>query len=150
VRARRLVKHHALIAEQVIRPGVVDLLDQADALGIPAAVASSSTSTWVEGHLDRLGVLDRFAAVRTRDHVEHAKPWPDLFLAATDAVGVEPHTAVAFEDSHNGCLAAKAAGLFCVVAPNDITRSQDFSGADLVVTSLAEVVLADLSSRAHR
>ncbi len=144
VRARRLVKHHALIHKQVIRPGVVGLLDQADALGMPAAVASSSTSQWVEGHLERLGVIDRFVAVRTRDHVEHAKPWPDLFLAAAAALDVDPTAAVTFEDSHNGCLAAKAAGMLCVVAPNDITRGQDFSVADLVVDSLADVVLADL------
>jgi HAD superfamily hydrolase (TIGR01509 family) len=147
VRSRRLEKHHALIHQEVIRPGVVAVLDQADALGIPAAVASSSTSAWVEGHLDRLGVLDRFARVLTRDHVEHAKPWPDLYLASVEAVGVPPSTAVALEDSHNGCIAAKAAGLFCVIVPNDMTRSQDFTPADLVVDSLADVTLRGLLSR---
>jgi HAD superfamily hydrolase (TIGR01509 family) len=147
VRSRRLEKHHALILREAIRPGVEAVLDQAGALDIPSAVASSSTAEWVEGHLERLGVLDRFARVLTRDHVEHAKPWPDLYLAAVEALGVEPSGTVAFEDSHNGCVAAKAAGLVCVIVPNDITRSQDFSGADLVVGSLADVTLDGLLSR---
>jgi HAD superfamily hydrolase (TIGR01509 family) len=146
VRARRLEKHHALIAANDVLPGVEALLDQADELGVAAAVASSSTSSWVEGHLDRLGLLGRFAAVRTRDHVEHAKPWPDVFLAAVEALGVLPAHAVAFEDSFNGCAAAKAAGLACVVVPNEITRGLLFDAADLVTDSLADVDLTVLAA----
>jgi beta-phosphoglucomutase-like phosphatase (HAD superfamily) len=77
--------------------------------------------------------------VLTRDDVVRTKPSPDLFLAAAAAVDAAPGRSVAFEDSHNGCLAAKAAGMVCVVAPNAITADQDFSHADLVVGSLAEV-----------
>lgn len=141
VRRRRREANFVLNSANPVLPGVTDLLDQAEAAGIPAAVASSSPTDWVEPHLDRLGLLDRFAAVRTVDHVERAKPWPDLFLAAVDALDADPASSVAFEDSHNGCTAAKAAGLFCVVAPNDITRGHDFTPADLVVDSLAEVDL---------
>ena len=79
-----------------------------------------------------------------RIDVERAKPWPDLFLSAVAALGAEPANAVAFEDSHHGARAAVDAGLFCVVAPNPITRTQDHSHAHLVVGSLAEVTLADL------
>jgi beta-phosphoglucomutase-like phosphatase (HAD superfamily) len=63
-------------------------------------------------------------------------------LDEADEVGLG--TAVAFEDSHHGSRAAKAAGLFCVVAPNEITRTQDFSHTLLVVDSLAEVRLLAL------
>jgi HAD superfamily hydrolase (TIGR01509 family) len=147
VHARRMAAHHEMIARAEVLPGVVDLLDQADAAGIPATVASSSTRSWVGGHLERLGLIDRFAALRTRDDVTRAKPWPDLFLAAVDAVGAKPADAVAFEDSHHGARAAVDAGLFCVVAPNPITRVQDFAHADLVVDSLAAVSLADVARR---
>jgi HAD superfamily hydrolase (TIGR01509 family) len=145
VRARRAAQHHAMISEQVVLPGVLALLEQAEADGLGLAVASSSPRSWVAGHLDRLGLHDRFAVIRTRDDVERAKPWPDLFTAAVDALGVAPAAAVAFEDSRNGSLAAKAAGLYCVVAPNEITRSQDFSHADQVVGSLAEVTVPALA-----
>jgi HAD superfamily hydrolase (TIGR01509 family) len=142
---RRRQRHHALIAEQVVRPGVVELIAAAVGEGIPVGVASSSDTTWVEGHLDRLGLLDHFTVVRCRDHVERAKPHPDLFASALAAVGAAPGRSVALEDSHHGCSAAKAAGMFCVVVPNDVTRTQMFDHADLVVESLADLSLDQLS-----
>lgn len=147
VRVRRLERHHQLIAENDILPGVLDLVDEAASERIPVAVASSSPSDWVEGHLDRLGVLDRFTTIVTSDHVERAKPWPDLFVEACRRCGAPTESSVALEDSHNGSIAAKAAGLYCVVAPNDITRDHDFDHADWIVDSLAEVTLDRLRSR---
>lgn len=146
VHARRLAKHHEMVSSKSVLPGVVEVLDQADGLGIPAAVASSSHRAWVDGHLDRLGLLSRFASTVTRDDVERAKPWPDLFLAAMDRLGTAPGETVALEDSHNGCRAAKAAGMVCVVAPNELTRRQDLSHADLVVASLLEVDLGHVAT----
>ena len=146
VRLARVARHHALIHAEVVRPGVVDLLDEADGAGVPTAVASSSPRDWVEGHLARLDLRQRFAAVLTSDDVERGKPWPDLYLAATAAVAADPAASVALEDSAHGCTAAKAAGLTCVVAPNDVTRGSDFTAADLVVGSLAEVDLVRLGA----
>jgi HAD superfamily hydrolase (TIGR01509 family) len=142
---RRRTRHHALIAEEVVRPGIVSLLDEAHDAGIPVGVASSSTVAWVEGHLDRLGVLDRFTVVRCRDHVEQAKPHPELFTAALAALDADPAHSVALEDSYHGCAAAKAAGMVCVVAPNDVTRTQSFDHADLVVDGLDDVSLSLLT-----
>ena len=128
-----------LIAAEEIRPGVLSLLDAAANADVPCGVASSSPSTWVERHLATHGLLDRFAVVRCADHVARPKPAPDLYLAACQALGVEPRHAVAFEDSRHGTAAAKAAGLYCVVCPNSITVTQDHGGADRVVVSLEEV-----------
>jgi HAD superfamily hydrolase (TIGR01509 family) len=147
VRARRQMAHAELIAATEILPGVMCLLDQADQRGIPVAVASSSSRDWVDGQLQRLGIRSRFTLVCTRDDVPRAKPWPDVYLAAVAGLGTQPGSAVAFEDSFNGSLAATAAGLYCVVAPNPLTSQQDFSHADLVVSSLAEVRLDDLTDR---
>ena len=144
VEARWRAAKTEMILRGEVLPGVVDLLDAADGHGIPAGVASSSSRPWVVGHLERLGLLDRFVTVRTRDDVERAKPWPDLFLAVAADLDARPAHTVAFEDSHNGARAAVDAGLFCVVAPNELTRAQDLDHADLVVASLADVSLADL------
>lgn len=122
-------------------PGVVALLAAAAAAGLPCAVASSSPRDWVEGHLDRLGLLDRFALTRCLDDVAAPKPAPDLFLAAAAGLGVAPAATVVFEDSRNGLLAAIAAGCPCVVVPNRITAHLDFTGALSVVGSLEEVDL---------
>lgn len=146
VRAARLERHHALIAEEVVRPGVIELLDQAAAAGVGLAVASSSPLDWVGPHLERLGLLVRFEAVVTRDDVVSTKPAPDLYLAATAALGADPVWSVAFEDSAHGCTSAVAAGLRCVAVPNRMTRPQRFAHADLVVDSLADLDLAGLEA----
>ena len=141
--ARRLRRDELLNAMGVL-PGVVELLDLARAHGMSLAVASSSTRDWVEPHLERLGLRDRFAAVLTREDVQLAKPAPDLFVAAAHALDVTAGKTIVFEDSFNGCTAAKAAGMVCVVAPNRITAIQDFAHADLVVPTLAQLELETL------
>jgi HAD superfamily hydrolase (TIGR01509 family) len=140
----RIARHHALIAEEPVRPGVVALLDEAAASRVPTAIASSSPLAWVDGHLERLGLRGRFAAVCTRDMVSRAKPAPDLYLAACAAVAADPRQAVAFEDSPNGIAAATAAGLRCIGVPGPMTAALDLTAADVVVGSLADVRWDDL------
>jgi beta-phosphoglucomutase-like phosphatase (HAD superfamily) len=128
-------------------PGVLDRLDEAAGRGLKTAVASSSERPWVEGMLGSRGLLPRFHVIATRGGAVRAKPEPDVYLAALAALGAPAARAVAFEDSANGVAAAKAAGLFCVAVPNEVTRRLDLSRADLIVPSLADVTLADLERR---
>jgi HAD superfamily hydrolase (TIGR01509 family) len=133
-----------LLAAETILPGVVPLLTEAQDSGLAVAIASSSPVDWVEEHLGRLGLVDVFAHLSCRGPGLPAKPAPDLYLAAVGALGVSAGEAVALEDSAHGVTAAKAAGLWCVAVPHDLTRNSDLSAADLVVDSLAEVSLARL------
>lgn len=144
---RRQERMQALIAAQEVRPGVCTYLDDATALGLRLGVASSSSRQWVGGHLARLGLIDRFHAIRCADDVEHVKPDPALYRIVCEAVGVDPARAIAFEDSPNGILAAKRAGLRCVAVPNPLTTRLNLSGADLRLDSLADVRLSDLLLR---
>src|SRR4051812_30412014 len=121
-----LARHHALLLDEVVLPGVVGLVDAAVAAGIPLGVASSSPLDWVGPHLERLGLRDRFGAVVTRDAGVATKPAPDLYLVALAELGAAPERSVAFEDSAHGCAAAVAAGLHCIVAPNRLTLGQAF------------------------
>lgn len=130
-------------------PGVLPLLEDAAARSLPLAVASSSPHEWVDGHLARLGLLDRFEAVVCSDDVARVKPAPDLFLRALDAVGAAPSEALVLEDSAHGITAARAAGVFAVAVPNAVTRHADFSHADLVLPSLAATTLDDLLAVAN-
>ena len=66
------------------------------------------------------------------------KPAPDIYNLALQQVGVAPHRAIAFEDSAIGVRSAKAAGLFTVATPSLWTIGQDFTRADVVLTSLAD------------
>jgi HAD superfamily hydrolase (TIGR01509 family) len=144
VRGRHHTRIMELIAQERPRAGVLDWLDDAQRLGLSLAIASSSPRSWVEGHLKTHGLFERFRAIRCRDDVAFAKPAPDLFQAAIDAVGVTPSEAIAIEDSPNGVRAAKAAGLFCIAVPNEVTGGLRFDHADVVLGSLAERSLAEI------
>ncbi|BET66139.1 HAD family hydrolase [Opitutales bacterium ASA1] len=132
-------------AHLVIKPGIRELVAEATRLGLKRAVVSSSTLQWVRGHLDRHGLLASFHLLVTREDAARVKPAPDLYLEAARRLEIEPHEAIAFEDSHNGSLAARRAGLRCVAVPNEVTASQDFAHADARVESLAGLDLADLA-----
>lgn len=125
-------------------PGVLDTLDQARRLGLRLAVASSSSRGWVEGHLRTQGMFERFEVLANRSDTLRPKPEPDIYLDALRQLGLTANEALAIEDSYNGSLAAKRAGLRCLVVPNAITRGQDFSHADLRRESLAGLDLAAL------
>jgi HAD superfamily hydrolase (TIGR01509 family) len=132
------------IRRQSVLPGVVALLDAARERGLLVGLASNSEHAWVEPHLARLGLLERFAFLACRDDVASPKPEPDLYRLVLNHLGLRGHEAIAFEDSHTGSLAAKRAGLWTVAAPNVSTAHHDFRHADLQVTSLAQFTLAEL------
>lgn len=138
--ARRVLKDTAIAAE-LLRPGVTAVLDQAEALGIPAAVATSSSFEWVGGHLADRRILHRFGTVSCAGGAVRGKPAPDTYVQACERLGVDPAGALAFEDSPNGVRAAKAAGLTCIAVPNPISGTLDYSHADARVTSLEQVDL---------
>jgi HAD superfamily hydrolase (TIGR01509 family) len=141
---RRIGRRTEMILALEALPGVVRHIQEARAMGLQLGVASSSTSEWVKGHLARLGILESFDCIRCRDDVANAKPEPDLYLAVLDCLGVRASEAIAIEDSPNGVLAAKRAGLRCVAIPNSITAQLDLGQADLLLGSLDEVTLVEL------
>jgi HAD superfamily hydrolase (TIGR01509 family) len=144
---RRIGRRTEMVLANKLLPGVVEHLDAARAAGLKVGVASSSTRDWVMGHLVRLGILDRFDCLRCRDDVANVKPEPDLYVAVLECLGVAASEAIAIEDSPNGVLAAKRAGMRCVAIPNSITARLDLGQADVVLGSLAEVTLAELLRR---
>jgi HAD superfamily hydrolase (TIGR01509 family) len=141
---RRIDRRTEMVLAQKVLPGVVRHIEEAKAMGLKLGVASSSTNEWVRGHLARIGILDRFDCMRCRDDVANAKPEPDLYIAVLDCLGVLASEAIAIEDSPNGVLAAKRAGLRCVAIPNSITAGLDLGQADVQLASLADVTLAEL------
>lgn len=147
---RRRRRRDELLAGHEPRPGVLGWLEQADELGVPVGVASSSPPDWVEGHLDRLGLRSRFASLACCDGVVPAKPDPTSYRLACERLGADPRRSVAVEDSPAGVSAAVEAGLLTIAVPHGLTAGLDLSRADLVVTSLEDLTLADLLDQARR
>jgi HAD superfamily hydrolase (TIGR01509 family) len=143
-------KRRAMLAfparEIVAMPGALTLVAAAAGRGLPLAVASSSPRPFIERVLAALGVADRFACVVSGDEVPCSKPAPDVFLLAARRLGVTPAECVVVEDSWNGMLAARAAGMRCV----GLVASPDGRAwpADLVVSSLAELDVDRLTALA--
>jgi HAD superfamily hydrolase (TIGR01509 family) len=115
-----------LLAERIpVKAGVIELLDFLGSQGLPCAVATSAARPTVEHHLGRAGLLDRFAAIATRDDVEHPKPAPDIYLEAARRLGVAPHGCIAFEDSSIGIAAAHAAGMRAIMVLDILPPTDD-------------------------
>ena len=148
--ARAREKSLAIIDQQPPLPGVLDYLEDGKQLGLKMAIASSSTHEWVEGHLNRLGLFSYFDTIQAREDVLRTKPEPDLFLSALSTLNVRPEQAVVFEDSPNGVLAARRAGIFVVAVPNPLTSQLKFEGEDLRLASLAERPLEGLLQQISR
>jgi HAD superfamily hydrolase (TIGR01509 family) len=79
---------------------------------LPKAVASSSSTRWLNAHLDHLGLVDAFGdhVYSGREHVERGKPEPDLYLFAAAQLGVAIEDSVVIEDSEVGAKGALASG----------------------------------------
>jgi HAD superfamily hydrolase (TIGR01509 family) len=127
-------------------PGVSEILSDAKLTGLKVGLASSSTCAWITTHLKRLGLIQYFDRLIASDDVQHTKPDPELFQSALAVLGLQPEQAVVFEDSPNGVLAARRAGIFSVAVPGKITRDLPFDGADLRLDSLSDLPLRDLLS----
>ena len=146
VRTWRRQRRDELIAAAGIRAGVVAWLDDAERLGMPVGIASSSPVDWVEHHLDRIDLRARFVCLSCAGDGVPGKPDPTSYRLACEQLGADPARSIAVEDSPNGVAAAKDAGLFVVATPHALTESLDLSRADLVVASLADVSLEELIS----
>ena len=138
------LRRMAMIDQNQALPGVEEILREGQAHGLKLAVASSSPHAWVDKHLKRLNLFNYFNATVCQDDVRHIKPEPDLFLAALAALHIQADEAVIFEDSPNGILAARRAGIRVIAIPNPITVHLDITGETMRFESLADVSLSEL------
>jgi len=114
-----------LAAGIALKAGVVELLDELDAAGLPRAIATSSSLAAVRQSLGPHSLVDRFDALITRDVQTRGKPHPEPFLKAAQALGVPAGDCLALEDSHNGVRAAAAAGMMTVMVPDMLDPTEE-------------------------
>lgn len=141
---QRQASENVLIEAQPVLPGVEAYLRDARRLGLKIGLASNSPIEWVEKHLTRIGLFDRFDCIRTSTEVQRYKPDPAVYLSALEGLGVQAGEAFALEDSPLGIRSAKSAGLYCVAVPNILTSQLDLSQADMRLDALTEMPLEQL------
>ncbi len=145
--------------ELAIRPGVARLFDEAAGEGLRLAVCSTSNERAVNSIVENIlgaGRKQRFDAILAGDVVSRKKPDPEIYELAIERLALAPSECVVIEDSRNGLLAAKGAGMHCIVTTNGYTETEDFAEADMVVPELGDPprvmvtlnTLRDLTGRA--
>ena len=138
-----------------LRPGIARIVDEAIAAGVKLGVCTTSNPKFIDAVLDLFGPerKARFDFVHAGDVVAKKKPAPDIYLLALETLGLPPHECMVIEDSRNGLLAARGAGLPTLVTTSTYTVDEDFTGAVKVVPELGDeptvnVRLADLGELA--
>ena len=121
-------------------PGVPDVLHGARAAGFRLALASSAEIPVIDATVETLGLAALFELRVSSREVGRGKPAPDVFLETARRLGLPPAACLVVEDSRNGLLAAKAAGMRCVVVPCTATLAQDFAEADHRIAALPQLL----------
>jgi beta-phosphoglucomutase len=125
-------------------PGLVPLMRQLEAAGVPMAVASSAMRPNIEFVVDALAFRPFFRALVSGDDVRFPKPHPEIYLKTAEKLGVDPKACVAFEDSFPGVEAVKAAGMKCVAIASTFPLEGLRARADLAVPSFEDLSLRKL------
>ena len=127
------LEHIDLLEELPPIPGVVALVKHLRKSGYSLALASSASAKRIDLFLSKLGIKRLFPIIVCGDEVNRSKPAPDIFLLAAEKLGVKPSECAVIEDSRNGVLAAKAAGMKCIAYAGSDHNTDDLSAADLIV-----------------
>ena len=131
-----------------MRPGVLELIKAAKSAGLKLAIATTTSPANIEALLSHAMGDDwqeTFTVVENAETAPNKKPDPSVYLQALERLGVSSAEAIAIEDTNNGLRAAKGAELATVITPNEFSKHHDFTGADLIVPSLSDVNLEQLS-----
>jgi len=122
-----------------LRPGISRLIDEAIAEDVDVAVCSTSNEEAVREVIESTLGRDRMQAFRgifAGDIVAKKKPSPDIYQLAADKMSIQPGCTVVIEDTRIGLVAAKCAGMKCVITPSLYSKGENFLEANLVVENL--------------
>lgn len=120
--------------------GLYEVLEKAQSEKLKIAIGSSSRKDFVREVLAYLDIERYIDYIVDTQKVEHGKPAPDMYLQAARGLGLEPSECMVVEDSTSGVASGKAAGMFVFGYMNPTSLGQDVSKADVVVTSLSQII----------
>ena len=134
-----------IAAEGKPMKGLQQALDLIAKENLLIALATSSSVKLIDCVLNVLQIENYFKHIQSAEHLTYGKPHPEVFLKCADAISVKPNDCLVIEDSLNGIIAAKAAGMNVIGVPDEHNiNNQKFSIADVTLHSLLEVNLETL------
>lgn len=129
---KQLIQQHANAM-----PGVYEVLTHCKNKNYKIALASSSAMELIDVVIDKLNIRHYFDVVWSAQYEEYGKPHPAIFLSVAKQLNIEPKHCVVFEDAINGVIAAKAARMYCIAIPEEVSYNDPrFAIADVKTQSL--------------
>ena len=119
--------------------GVLDLIKDYHDNGLTLVLASSASMPNINRIFRRFSLDQYFVAKLSGADLKKSKPHPEIFINAAKTSGYAKRECIVIEDSTNGIMAAKAAGIYCVGFESPHSKNQDYSNADLVISSFSEI-----------
>jgi HAD superfamily hydrolase (TIGR01509 family) len=113
--------------------GITELLIRINKHNTTMAVASSSSIFFIEAVLTKLKIDKYFKLYVSGEEVKKSKPEPDIFLKTAEMIQINPKECIVIEDSKNGVIAAKRAGMKCIGYINPNSGNQDLLEANIVI-----------------
>jgi sugar-phosphatase len=121
-------------------PGVYEVLTHCKNKNYKIALASSSAMELIDVVIDKLNIRQYFDVVWSAQYEEYGKPNPAIFLSVAKQLNIEPKHCVVFEDAINGVIAAKAARMYCIAIPEEVSYNDPrFAIADIKTQSLLNI-----------
>jgi HAD superfamily hydrolase (TIGR01509 family) len=121
-----------------LRPGIKRLMQEANEKGILIGICTTSNEKAVKAIVNSLLTGIKIDLILAGDIVAKKKPDPEIYLLALQKTGLAGDEVLVVEDSENGLIAGKAAGIKVLVTVNEYTKNENMTGADAVVTSLGD------------
>lgn len=122
-----------------LKEGFLETLRMFKHKSLPVAVATSSPPVLIETALNKFGILEEFDILNSSEKEEYGKPHPGVYLTTARRLVKNPRSCLAFEDSFNGAIAAKAARMKVVTVPDPSDfNDRRFDFSDLNLSSLLE------------
>ncbi len=119
--------------------GIKSLINILKKNNIIMAIASSSIKRSIYAVLDTLNIKDMFKKIVSGEDIKNGKPAPDIFLKVAELININPKNCLVIEDSRNGVLAAKSAGMKCIGYQNPNSGNQDLSKSDYITGDLSSL-----------
>jgi HAD superfamily hydrolase (TIGR01509 family) len=119
--------------------GVEDLIKDLYDNGMQLVLASSSATVTINRIFNRFGLHKYFTHIVSGEDFPKSKPHPAIFLRAAELANTPVENCIVIEDSTNGIMAAKAAGIYCIGYDSFHSKLQDYSLADVVITDFKEL-----------
>lgn len=131
-------------------PGVPYIFEFFKERDFTIGLATSSAPVLIEVVTGILGIDADLGAVSSADELSYGKPHPEVYLNCAKKLSALPWQCICFEDSFNGMIAAKAAGMKCVVIPASPENDRPvWAAADLKLVSLNDFTELSLKELGH-